>query len=307
MIANFFNKTKPVIVVNLLILFTVFYIISTFLTQFVEFSLAVISSKFALLVGFIFMFLVINFILKKNSLTNDNSFTLLILILFLVTFYETLNSEKFFFSNLFLLFAFRKVYSLNSGFYTNLKLFDAAFWIGISSLFYFWSILFIPLIYLAMFIYRKVNVKKLFIPIIGCAAPIFVFFTYYFYFDKMEVFYSAFNFNYNLNFGSYNALNLLIPITLLITLLIWCVVFLAPKVALMSNQFKLGWQVLIAHLLISIAVVILSPIKNGSEIWFMLLPSSIIITNFLQKTGSETFKNVILYLLLSVSVLVYFL
>lgn len=307
MIANFFNKTKPVIIVNLLILFAIVYFVSAFLTQSIEISIVELSSKIGLLVGFIFMFLVINFILRKNNLTSDNSYTLLILILLLISFKEALHSEKFFFPNLFLLFSFRKIYSLNSGFNTKVKLFDAAFWIGISSLIYVWSMLFLPLVYLAMFIYGKATIKNLFVPIIGFISPIFIFFTYQFHFDQMDVFYNSFDFEYNLYFKNYNGLHLLIPITVLITLLIWCIIYLVPKVVLISNNFKLAWQVLIVHLVISILVVSLSPIKNGAELWFMLLPSSIIITNFLQKTESEIFKNVILYLLLVVSVGVYLL
>ena len=59
MIANFFNKTKPVIVVNLLLLFAIFYIAATFLFKTIEFSIVSLGLSLAIFIGFIFMLLLI--------------------------------------------------------------------------------------------------------------------------------------------------------------------------------------------------------------------------------------------------------
>jgi hypothetical protein len=82
---------------------------------------------------------VFNFIISKNKLTLDNLYGLLIGVILLGTFYESLFSTNLLLSNIFLLLAFRKIYSLSSNLNTKIKLFDAAFWIGIASLIYFWS------------------------------------------------------------------------------------------------------------------------------------------------------------------------
>ena len=307
MIANFFNKTQPVIIVNLLLLFAIFYFVSVFYFHQVVISLVSLSSVFTIFLAFVFMLLVINFILRKNKLTEDNSYTLLIIILLLGSFYETMYIKNIFFSNLVLLLSFRKIYSLNSGFNTKKKLFDAAFWIGVSTILYAWSILFLVLIYLGVFIYGKLSFKNLLVPVIGFLTPVLIFFTFHFYFDSLYVFYEVFQFDFSLNFVAYNALKFLIPISLIITLLLWSIVSLAPKVVLTSNNFKMAWQVILNHLIISLIIVLFSPIKNGSELFFLILPTAIIITNFLQRAASATFKNMILYLLLVVSVGVYFL
>jgi hypothetical protein len=307
MIANFFNKTKPATIVNLLLIFAIFYTTATFLFNFSNFSILFLGSKIAVLIGFVFMLLVVNFILRKNNLTEDNSYALLIIIFLLGSFYETMFNIKLFFSNLLLLFAYRKIYSLKSGFNTKGKLFDAGFWIGISAILYSWSILFLVLVYIGLFIYNKVTLKHLMIPIIGFLFPVIGFFTYHFYFDSIDIFYNKFIFYYNFDFWIYNDLKYLIPITLLITMLLWSIVFLIPKVLMVSNTFKLTMQLIINHLIISILIVVLSPQKDGSEFFFLALPSGIIIANFLQKATSVIFKNVILYLFLTVAVVVYFL
>ncbi len=307
MIANFFNKTKPVIIVNLLLMFAIFYFVSVFYFHEVAFSIASLGIVFAVFLAFVFMLLLINFVLRKNNLTEDNSYTLLIIILLLGSFYETMYSKNLFFSNLILLFAFRKIYSLGSGFNTKKKLFDAAFWIGVSTILYAWSILYLILIYLGLIIFRKLSFKNLCIQIVGFLTPIIVFFTFHFYFDTLTVFYELFKFDFSFDFVAYNALKFLIPISLIIALLLWSIVALVPKIVLISNTFKLAWQVILNHLIISIIIVLFAPIKNGSELFFLILPAAIIIANFLQRTASTTFKNMILYLLLAISVGVYFL
>lgn len=307
MIANFFNKTKPAIIVNLLLLFGIFYFSATFLIRTIDFSLAALGLVLVGFIGFIFMLLVINFILRKNNLTGDNLYALLLIILLLGTFYETMFTFNLYFSNLLLLFAFRKTYSLKTGLNSKSKLFDAGFWIGISAILYSWTVLFLLIIYVALFIYNKVTLKNLVIPIVGFLFPVICFFTYHFYFDSLYIFYEKLVFNYSFDFSNYNQLKYLIPLTLLITLILWSIVVLTPKIVLQGSGFKMSWQLLIFHLIISVIVVLLSLQKNGSELFFVIFPSGVIIANFLQKTSSSMFKNLVLYLFLVVSVVVYLL
>ncbi len=307
MIANFFNKTKPAIIVNLLLLFTIFYVVATFLFRTIDFSKASLGLSLAIFIGFIFMLLLINFILRKNNLTGDNSYALYIIIVVLGSFYEIIFSINLFFSNLLLLFAFRKIYSLKSGFNTKSKLFDAGFWIGISAILCTWSVLFLVLVYISLFIYNKITLKNLAIPIIGFLFPVIVFFTYHFYFDSVELFYSKLVFNYNVDFSNYNQLKYVLPLSLLITILIWSVIFLTPKILQVSTTFKSALQLIIGHFIISVIIIVFSTQRNGSELLFLVFPSGIIIANFLQKTSSNLLKNLVLYLFLIVSVVVYFL
>ncbi|TEW74017.1 hypothetical protein E2488_11120 [Gramella jeungdoensis] len=280
---------------------------ATFLFRTIDFSKASLGLSLAIFIGFIFMLLLINFILRKNNLTGDNSYALYIIIVVLGSFYEIIFSINLFFSNLLLLFAFRKIYSLKSGFNTKSKLFDAGFWIGISAILYTWSVLFLVLVYISLFIYNKITLKNLAIPIIGFLFPVIVFFTYHFYFDSVELFYSKLVFNYNVDFSNYNQLKYVLPLSLLITILIWSVIFLTPKILQVSTTFKSALQLIIGHFIISVIIIVFSIQRNGSELLFLVFPSGIIIANFLQKTSSNLLKNLVLYLFLIVSVVVYFL
>ena len=307
MIANFFNKSKPVNVVIVVILLLLYYSVATLFIKEIEISIPVLINKFGFFFWHILLLLIVNFIINKNKLTQANSYALLLVVLLLGTFSEAMFYEEIVFSNISLLLAFRKIYSLRSGLNTKKKLFDAGFWIGISTLLYSWSVLFILLAYIAMIVYQKLSFKNLFIPLIGFIAPIFLFFTYHFYTDTMAFFESRFVFSSNLDFENYNSFKLLVPIAYLIAIVMWSIVSVTPKVVLVSNKLKMSWNVLLSQFFIAGFLVLLSPVKNGAEMLFLLFPASVIVANFLQKMESSIFKNMIIYLFVAISVGVYLL
>ena len=304
MIANFFNKTKPVTIFNIVVLLFIYCFISIFFQDFNELSMPFLVKRIIFFFWIILFLLIVRFIIKKNKLTKDNSYALLLVVIVLGTFPETIFSNTIVFSNILLLLSYRKIYSLRSGINTKLKLFDAAFWIGIATLFYSWSIFYMLLIYLGIIIYQKISLKNLVIPIVGLVTPLF---TYNFYYDNLDFFYSRFNYEINLNFEVYTSLKYLIPLLFLVFIVLWSLIAVTPKIVLISNNLKFSWNVLINHLIISVIIIIVAPLKNGSELFYLAFPSAIIITNFLEKNKSKIVKNGILYLFLILSISVYFL
>lgn len=307
MIANFFNKTKPITTLSLIVLLGIYYISAVFIKDSESLSVLLLIKKLGFFLWLIPLLLIFNFIIQKNKLSSDNSYALLLVVLLLGTFYESFLSNFIVFSNIALLLSYRKIYSLRSGINTKMKLFDAAFWIGISTLIYSWSVLYLLLIYIGLLIYEKVSVKNLLIPIVGFVTPIVIFFTYHLYFESLHIFYSSFNFDSRINFKSYYSLQFMIPILFLVVILGWSILTVTPRIVLISNNLKLSWNVILNHLLISIVIVGFSPIKNGSELFYLVFPTVIIIANFIQKSQSSFFKNLILYLFLLISISVYFL
>lgn len=305
MIANFFNKTKPITVFSIIIPLLIYYFSATFLLYSEEFSMLFLIKRIGFFILLVLFLLISNFIVKKNKFTKDNSYALLLIVFLLGTFPETMFAYNIILANIILLLGFRKIYSLRSGVDTKIKLFDACFWVGIATIFYFWSIFFLLLVYLGMIIYQKLTFKNLFIPIVGFLTPMIIYFTYCLYFENVAFFYERFNYEINLDFGPYKALKLFVPLLFLLTVLIWSLIKVTPKVVTIRNKFKFSWDLLINHLLISAAIVILTPSKNGSELFFLIFPSAVLISNLLQATKSKIFKNLILYLFLLISIGVY--
>lgn len=307
MIANFFNKTKPVNFLTIAILLFVYYSISIFSASDNTYTLAFLAKDLVLFLVLFLFLLLFKFIVEKNKLTRDNSYALLFLVIILGSFHESISNQDLIYSNLFLLLAYRKLYSLGTGLNIKMKLFDASLWIGIAAIFYSWSIIYIVLIYLGILIYQKASLKNLLIPIVGLATPIFIYFTYNFYFDRLPFFYNRFNYSVNFSYEVYNNINFLIPAILLLVTLLWSLIKVSPIIVSVSNNMKFSWNVLINHLLISIIIIVVSPLKNGSEMFFVAFPAAIIIANFIQNKKSSLFKNVMIYLYLIISVSVYLL
>ncbi|MDP3314292.1 DUF6427 family protein [Lutibacter sp.] len=306
MIANFFSKSKPATIFGIVVLMLTIYISALFKEEIKLITSFYILEKIGLLLVIVLFLFFYNFIIKKNKLTLDNSFGILIVVLFLGAFYETVLSYKLLLSNFMLLLSFRKMYSLHSGLETELKIYDAAFWIGVATIFFSWSVLFLLLIYIGLFIFEKLSFKSLFIPLFGVATPIVIFYSYFLIIDNQIGFYDYFNFQTSFDYSNYNSFKYLVPISFLLTLLLWSFFNVTQKIVLISNKLKFLWHLLISHLLISIIIASLTPEKNGSELFFIIFPASIIIANFFQKGKSKNFKNVLLYLFVVIVIGVHF-
>jgi hypothetical protein len=307
MIANFFSKTKPATIFSIVVLLFVYYFAVTFLFHSTELSIQFLIKRISFFILIALLLLIVNFIVKKNKLTKDNSYALLLMVFLFGTFPEAMFSSNIVFANFALMLGFRKIYSLRSGVDTKLKLFDACFWIGVATLLYSWSIFFILLVYVGMIIHQKLTVKNLFIPIVGFLTPMIIYFTYCLYFESATFFYNKFSYEINLDFSSYTLLKLLIPVIFLSIVLLWSLVKITPKVVSVRNNFKFSWDLLINHLLISITIVVLAPTKNGSELFFVIFPSAVIVANLMHHIKSKIIRNMILYAFLLVSVSIYFL
>jgi len=306
MIANFFSKTKPATIFSVAVLLFIYYFVATFLLHSEEISIQFLVNSVGFFIWLVLFLLIVSFIVKKNKLTKDNSYALLLMVFLLGIFPEAMFSNSIVFTNIALMLGFRKIYSLRSAVDTKLKLFDACFWIGIATLIYSWSIFYVLLVYLGMIIHQKLTVKNLFIPLVGFLTPMIIYFTYCLYFEDIAFFYNKFNYEINLDITSYKSLKLSIPILFLLMFLAWSLLKVTPKVVSVRNNFKFSWDVLVNHLLISILIVLLAPTKNGSELFFIIFPSGVVISNLMLHLKSKIFRNLILYMFLLISVAVWF-
>ncbi len=307
MIANFFNKTKPINTLAIVALLLLIYIFSIAL----NFKDEVTFSFFLNIIGYFILLLItlftVNFILRKNNLTKDNSYTLLLFVLFLGMFPFSVISFKLVIVNFILLLSYRRIYSLRTQKNTKDKLFDSAFWIGIATLIYPWSILTLFLIYIAAFLFDKWTWRNIIIPLIGFVCPIVIYSAYLLLIDKYEGFGTILNFSYLLSFDNYNSFKLLIPLAIIISLMLWAIFPTTLKITIVNNEFKSSWQLLITHFFILVFVVLPWPTKNGSELLFLFFPMALILANYLQIVEEKWFKEVFLYALLTLTVAVYFL
>ena len=169
--------------------------------------------------------LLLNFIVSKNNLTNKNNYEILLFSLFLLTITHSTTNVNIILSNFFIMLGLRRIISLRSQIHVKKKLFDAAFWIAIATLFYFWAIVFFPLIFIALLLFSETTVKHYLVPFLGLAAVavLAICYSIIFYDD----YFLALHINpaVNFDFSNYNSLQFITVITMLLSFGIWSSLF----------------------------------------------------------------------------------
>ncbi|MFB9051971.1 DUF6427 family protein [Formosa undariae] len=300
MITSIFSKSKPI---NFLVVFTM-----TIVTFFIAHTKYALSSNlldhyaenFFVFCASFSSILVLDFLVSKNKLTQKSSYEILLYALFLMALPQTMLNNNIVFANFFILLSLRRILSLRSQLNVKKKLFDAAFWIAIAALFYFWSILFILLIYFALFFHSNSNLKEWMIPIVGVVAVFVLGMSYSII--VYDDFFSALNIlpEVSFEFETYNTLQYVIGVTLLISLGIWSSVFYIKTIKSKQKNFKSAYKVVLVAALIAFGIMILSPKKEGGEFLFLFAPLAIIITNYIETIQDKWFKEVFLGLLIFV-------
>lgn len=305
MIANFFNTTKPFNTLVVFVILALIYSVSSIYSIDVNLDFILFSKGVVFFIVLLFTFFMVNFIVRKNGLSKDNSYVLILMVLFFGMFPLSLINYLLIITNGILLLAYRKIYSLRSNKDIKRKLFDSAFWVGIATIIYPWCFLFLLLVYASISIFKKGTLRNVIIPLIGFLTPIIIYGSFLFFSDDLYNF--SLQLNYNFTFLDYNSLKMLVPITIIIGFLLWTILPTTVKISSVNNEFKTSWLLVLFHLVLCIIIVLTSIDKNGSEFIFMFFPTAIIFTNYLQTVKEKWFKDVFLYLFLAVTISIYFL
>ena len=307
MIANFFNKTKPINTLFIISLLSFIYIFSIAFNVNEEVTLYFVAVRLAYFILLLIILFTVNFIVRKNNLAKDNSYPILLFVILIGMFPFSVLNFKILLVNLILLFAYRRIYSLRTKKETQKKLFDSAFWIGIATIIYPWSSITMLLIYLAISIFDKSTLRNVLIPIVGFFTPIVIYASYMFAINDLDIVYENLIFEYSTSFKAFNSIKLLVPLAIICSLSIWSIFPTTYKITTINNEFKNSWNLLVFHFIISIVIMLPWPLKNGAELFFLFFPISVIFTNYLQIIEEKWFKEVFIYTLLAVILLVYFL
>ncbi|WP_189362005.1 DUF6427 family protein [Algibacter mikhailovii] len=297
MITSFFNKSKPT---NFIIVFVVTLLAFVLARKslFVEgLSFEVLMKQLVLVFVALVSILLLNFIASKNSLTNKSNYEVLLFSLFLLYITETTNNANILVSNFFVLLGLRRIISLHSQKDIKKKLFDAAFWIGVASLFYFWSILFFILIIVTLMLYPDKNLRHWIVPFLGiltvfvisCAVSLVVYNNYF------EIFNYPPGVSYD--FSNYNALRYLVAITVLLSFGIWSSFFYLQNIRKQKKRYRVSFKSVIVAALIGFIILVLAPDKDGGEFIFLFAPLSIIIANYIEIIQDKWFKELFLSVL----------
>lgn len=306
MITSVFSKSRPInyiLITILLILCFFLYQFQTNLATISSFEIGKISVYLILLIGSLF---VTNFITKRNGLSKDNSYTFLLFFVFLILFPKTLSSGSLIVSNTLVLLALRRLISLQSLIIPKEKIFDASLWIFVASLFNFWCILFIVLVYISIVLEVANDYRNWLIPIIAffvvlilTVMCVLIFnLNYQDYLNRIVI-------DFNLKYIESIFQNLALGIYIVTAFLaFFTMLFILPK---KLSNYHHSYQKIIFAFILGLVIFLIAPDKDNSMLIYTFVPVSIMLTNYLETIDKYWIKESIVDVIITASLITFIL
>lgn len=308
MLRRFFASSKPINLVVIAALSVLFLIIYFFSQEVNTSSLGWhILTRTGIAISFLITIAVVDFVVKKNGLTRKNTYAVYAFALFSLAFPSLFAQYNVLMAGLFIMLALRRTYSLRSKIDTQKKIFDAAFWILIASLFYTSAVLFIGVLYCGILFYCADNYRNWLIPVASLIVVGLMCTTYALYTSGIMAFVSSYLQYPSYDFTAYSKPALLIPLTFLATVYLWTILKYFAILNSVSQRHKPTYALVIITTITALVIAVgFAPVRDGSEFYFFLAPLAIIVSRYIEKGKSKWFNEILLalFLLLPVGLLI---
>lgn len=304
MISSFFGKTKPINYIVLAICLFVFHSINVFFgfgEEVVDQSIPLELLAFTVLLLALF---IINQIVRTEKVTDFNSYAMLFFVLLLVAFSETLFNKNVIFTNFFLLLAFWRLLSVKSIRFVKHKIFDASLFIGIASLFYDWSLVFLLLVFAVINVYDRMNYKNWLVPFVGIATVFIIAFATLRLTGSTEFFGNHYIFSTGFltmeTLGE--VINIKAMIFILLMLLIMAGVFV--RVRNMGGGKLVLLRIVLFIFILGVALALFTP-AGSSPLLVTFFPAAVFMANYLEGIKKNKLQELFLGLCIAVPLLLF--
>ncbi|MBL0736208.1 hypothetical protein JI750_04885 [Flavobacterium sp. GN10] len=306
MITSVFKKSTPLNYSLVVILILVFFFMFQIKDPSWVTSYFLAFQKVSLLCFILASFFMINFIVKKNGLSKDNGYAILFYLLFILFFPTIFNNSNVIYANFFILLALRRLISLQSLKASKEKIFDAAFWIFVASLFQFWSILFLILVYISIIFHVSRDYRNWVLPFIALLAV-----TILFYMTSLILNFDAITFiqeraviDFRIDYFKNNYENAALSIYTAVALF-----FVTSMLMTLSNRPQIvhsSYKKIVACFFIAAFVYIISPNKSNDLLLFSIAPLSIMATSHVEYMQQKLNNEIVYYTLIVCSLFTFF-
>ena len=288
MLTSFFGKSKPINYILLSIAIIIGYFLGLLTTQELSPSLGSLSSHGLVIFLMVFAVLLLDFIIRKNNVTKNNTFAILLFVLFVLLVPQVYNAPKLILANIFVLLATRRILSLTTEKNTVKKIFDATMYITLASFCYGWAILFFVVLYPAITNKTKFTLTYLFIPIVGFLGITSIAVAYQFVVtDSCSWLYHWIP-ERDFDLSGYGDRGLFITTVFLLGLLLWMGGARLSRLASLSKKERPSAITILLIAIISVGIVLAKTQKNGSELFFLFAPIAAITSNYIESGRSKT-------------------
>jgi hypothetical protein len=296
MITSIFKKSTPINYSLMGILMVFFFFLYQFHSSTRANSLAVMVQKAVILIILFASLFLSNFIVKKNGLTKKSSYTILFFFLFLLFFPNILNNIHLLLANFFILLSIRRLVSLQTLKAPKEKIFDAALWIFVASLFHFWCILFIVLVYISIIFHVSRDYRNWLIPFVAFFVAAIIFILYNLIIDKTAVstYLNSEVMNFSLDYFKNKYQNIAFSIYT-----VFMIFFIFPSIFSLTNKplnLQASYKKVIFSAVFGIVIFLISNNKSNEILVFTFLPMAIMATNTIEYLQNKIQQEIILAL-----------
>ena len=306
MITSVFRKSTPINLFLVVILMLVFFFISLFQDLSWTNSVVSITKKIGLLLILLGSIFITNFVAKKNGLSKDSSYTILFYLLFLLFFPSVFANTNLILSNFFILLAIRRLISLQSLKASKEKIFDASLWIFVASLFHFWSILYLVLVFISIIFHVSRDYRNWVLPFIAFFAVGITSMLFSLIFHKDVLGYinanAITNFNIDYFTNNYQNASFSIYLTIALFFVISMLVSLPNRPLVLNTSYKK----IIGSFFIGIVIFAVSSNKSNDLLVFTFAPLAIMATSHIEVKQLQLKQEMVLGVLILCSLFAFF-
>ena len=294
MISSIFGKTKPInYIIVLTFLFLFYWLVHFFLYQRV-YGYEQLLWQVVVLAVLLFTFFIVNFVVIRNKLTGANSYTILFFALLMVIFPETLTDNKAVLCNFFLLLATRRLISMKSLKNLKIKIFDASLWIMFGSLFYDWALLYLLVVYMAIYIYEPKNFNNWMVPFAAFFVVLMISFGFLTLSNNQDFLYRHYQFSIQFDADYYlnwtNSSKLIIYTMLFFMLSIFAFLKLGK-----SGVGKIvTTRLIVFSFVIGLLLNVLISTADLHPILLTFFPAAVLMTNYVEWIKRDKIREIVL-------------
>jgi hypothetical protein len=306
MITSVFKKSTPLNYSLVVILILVFFFLFQIQDSPWTISYFLVFQKMSLLCFIFASFFLINFIVKKNGLSKDNGYAIFFYLLFLLFFPTIFNNSNVIYANFFILLALRRLISLQSLKASKEKIFDASFWIIVASLFQFWCILFLILVFISIVFHVSRDYRNWVLPFLALFAVSIIFLTVSLIFniDVVEFFQQRALVDFKIDYFKNNYENGALSIYVAVALF-----FVTSMLMTLSNRpqiVHISYKKIVACFFIAVVIFIISPNKSNDLLLFSIAPLTIMAASHVEYIQQKLNNEIVFYVLILCSLFTFF-
>lgn len=299
MITSVFGKSKPINFILCAVLLLVYFVIYLFSVA-KAVGLELLTAELPVVLLLLFSLFMVNFIVKKNDLTEQNDYALLVFTLIIGFFPSIFQQINIVLIQLLLLFAFRRIITLGSLRSIKQKLFDASLFIGLAVLFDFWIVLYMTIVYLGILLYVSSDYKNWLVPFIGFGVVVMLYIVYEYLTKSTILTNSLLEFDAQINYSTTNYRRIALHFVIAFLFSINFVLFFL-KYKTYSSQKKLSFLLINMLFFIGVFYVLIAKNSIQNTEFLFAFPLAVFMANLLENIENKRIGNSILIILMIVS------